>query len=114
MRPRNRIPTHPGEILLDEFLEPLHITQVRLAAHLKIPLQRVNEIVKAKRGITTETAWFLAQTFDTTPEFWLNLQRDYDLATNQPTRQVPRWSAQARESQSRDAFRKKRGRRRAS
>jgi addiction module HigA family antidote len=88
MIPKNRIPTHPGEILLEEFLRPLEIPQTTLADHLGIPVQRVNEIVKGKRGITSDTAWKLAAAFKTTPEFWMNLQTQYDLATSQPTRKI--------------------------
>ena len=78
--PENRIPTHPGEILSKEFLAPLGITQVALAAHIGVPVQRVNELVRGKRGVTPDTAWLLAQAFETTPDFWLNLQAAYDLA----------------------------------
>ena len=88
MIPENRIPTHPGEILLEEFLKPLELTQVALASHLGIPTQRINEIVRGKRGITPETAWLLAQAFSTTPQFWLNLQTQYDLAVNKPQHEV--------------------------
>ena len=84
MVPENRIPTHPGEILLEEFLIPLGLTQVALAKHLGIPVQRINEIVRGKRGITAETAWMLSQAFGTTPEFWLNLQTNYELARSKP------------------------------
>jgi addiction module HigA family antidote len=88
MIPENRIPTHPGEILKYEFLEQLRLTQVALAAHLGIPTQRVNEIVRGKRGISPETAWLLSQAFETTPQFWLNLQMNYDMAVNQPKQQI--------------------------
>ena len=84
MIPENRIPTHPGIILKEEFLEPLELTQVALARHLQIPTQRINEIVRGKRGITPETAWLLSQALGTTPQFWLNLQMNYDLALNRP------------------------------
>ncbi|MEA5417618.1 MAG: HigA family addiction module antitoxin [Prochlorothrix sp.] len=84
MLPSHRQPTHPGEILLEEFLQPLALTQAALAAHLEIPTQRVNEIVRGKRGITPETAWLLSQAFQTTPEFWMNLQAQYDLCLNRP------------------------------
>ena len=84
MIPENRIPTHPGEILLEEFLKPLDITQVALARHLGIPTQRINEIVRGKRGVTPETAWLLSQALGTTPELWLNLQMQHDLALNRP------------------------------
>jgi len=88
MIPKNRIPTHPGEILREEFIVPMGLTQVQLAEHLKIPLQRVNGIVRGKRAVTPETAWLLAQAFGTTPEFWVNLQATYDLAACRPTRKV--------------------------
>lgn len=90
MQPEHRIPTHPGEVLLEEFLVPLGQTQVALAEHLGVPAQRINELVRGKRGVTPETAWLLAQALNTTPEFWLNLQGSYDLARNRPTRPIPR------------------------
>ncbi len=62
MIPRNRVPTHPGEVLQDEFLVPLGLTQVRLAEHVGVPVQRINEIIRRKRGITPETAWLFAPT----------------------------------------------------
>ena len=86
--PENRVPTHPGEVLQEEFLVPLGLTQVAFATHLGIPVQRVNEIVRGKRGVTPETAWLFAQAFGTTPEFWANLQTNYDLAINRPARSV--------------------------
>ena len=88
MLPENRIPTHPGEILLTEFLEPLGLTQVALAKAIQIPIQRVNEIVRRKRGITPETAWLLAKAFGTTPRFWMNLQSNYDLAVQRPSKKL--------------------------
>jgi addiction module HigA family antidote len=88
MIPENRIPTHPGEILQKEFLAALGITQVALAKHLGISTQRVNELVRGKRGVTPETAWLLAAALATTPQFWLNLQMNYDLAVNRPKRQI--------------------------
>lgn len=93
MLPDKRIPTHPGEILLEEFLRPLALTQVALAAHLGVPTQRINEIVRGKRGITPATAWLLSQAFGTTPQFWLNLQSQYDLAVSRPKRQVEKLPA---------------------
>jgi addiction module HigA family antidote len=89
MLPENRIPSHPGEILQEQFLEPLELTQVALASHLGVPVQRINEIVRGKRGVTPETAWLLAQAFDTTPELWINLQTNHDLARSRPERAVP-------------------------
>ncbi len=88
MIPENRIPTHPGVILREEFLEPLGVTQVALARHLDIPTQRINEIVRGKRAITPQTAWLLSQAFNTTPQFWLNLQNNHDLALNRPAQPV--------------------------
>jgi addiction module HigA family antidote len=90
MIPENRIPTHPGVVLEEEFLHPLGITQVALARHLGIPTQRINELIRGKRGVTPETAWLLAAAFATTPQFWLNLQSNYDLARNRPVREVTR------------------------
>ena len=84
MLPENRIPAHPGEILQREFLNPLTITQVAFARHIGVPTQRINEVVRGKRGVTPETAWLFAQALDTSPEFWLNLQAIHDLAKTQP------------------------------
>src|SRR5439155_36048 len=81
MIPTHRTPEHPGEILLEEFLRPLEMSQTTLAEHLGITVQRVNEIVNGRRGITPETAWMLGKVFDISPEFWMNLQVTYDLAT---------------------------------
>ena len=93
MLPENQIPTHPGEILLKEFLKPLGITQVAFARHIGVPLQRINEIVRGKRGVTPETAWLLSQALGTTPGSWLNLQRNHDLAKKRPEKEVPRLRA---------------------
>lgn len=86
--PENRIPTHPGEILAEDFLKPLQLSQVALAHHLGIPVQRINEIVRGKRGVTPDTAWLLSQAFGTTPQFWLNLQTNHDLARSRPSRSI--------------------------
>ena len=79
MIPENRIPTHPGVILSQGFLVPLGVSQVAFAAYLRVPVQRIKEFVRGKRGITPETAWLLSQALNTTPEFWINLQTPYDL-----------------------------------
>jgi addiction module HigA family antidote len=79
MLPDRRVPTHPGAILATEFLKPLGMTQVQLAKKLGIPVQRVNELVRGKRGVTAETAWLLGGEFRTGPEFWMNLQSAHDL-----------------------------------
>ena len=89
MLPNNRIPTHPGEVLLEDFLKPMGVSQVALAEHLDIPVQRINELVRGKRGVTSETAWLLAGALGTTPEFWINLQSNHDLARNRPKKKVP-------------------------
>ena len=88
MIPNNRIATHPGIILLKEFLEPLELTQKALANHVGISVQRVNEIVRGKRGVTPETAWLFSEALQTTPEFWLNLQSVHDLSSNRPDHHV--------------------------
>jgi addiction module HigA family antidote len=72
-------PVHPGEVLLEEFLKPLGLSQNRLALNIGVPPRRVNEIVLGKRRVTAETALRLARYFDTTPQFWLGLQADFDL-----------------------------------
>jgi addiction module HigA family antidote len=79
MLPLHRISTHPGQILLKEFLEPLGLTQVKLAKAINIPVNRVNELVRGKRGLTPETALLLAEYFKNSAEFWMNLQTAHDL-----------------------------------
>ena len=96
MIPENRIPTHPGRILQEEFLTPLGITQVEFAEHLGIPVQRVNEIVNGKRGITSATAWLFSEALETTPEFWLSLQTNRDLALSRPENPIKPLRALAR------------------
>jgi antitoxin HigA-1 len=83
-------PTHPGEMLLEEFLRPLDMTQVELAKRIQVSYPRVNEIVRGKRGISPDTALRLAALFGTTPEFWLNGQRNWDLwhAMRAPTARI--------------------------
>ena len=70
---------HPGEILLEEFLKPMELTQNRLALDIRVPARRINEIVQGKRRITPDTALRLARYFGMSPQFWLGLQMDYDL-----------------------------------
>ena len=74
-------PIHPGEILMEEFLEPLEVSQNRLAVAIGVPPRRINEIVHGKRRITADTALRLARYFGTTDRFWLNLQTRFDLET---------------------------------
>jgi addiction module HigA family antidote len=77
--PTNRIPTHPGEMLLEEFLSPMGISQKDLADSIQVPYQRINEIVNGRRGITPSTALRLAKFFGMSAEFWMNLQLRWDL-----------------------------------
>ena len=77
--PTKRVPTHPGEMLLKEFLTPMEITQRELADAIHVPYQRVNELVNQKRGVTPGTALGLARFFNVSADFWLNLQVRWDL-----------------------------------
>jgi antitoxin HigA-1 len=77
--PKERIATHPGEVLLEEYIKPLGLTQAALAKELGISTNRLNELVKGKRGITADTALRLSRHFHTSPEFWMNLQSAYEL-----------------------------------
>lgn len=79
MLPKNRPPTHPGEMLLKEFLQPLGVTQKKLADHLGWTYARLNEIVHGRRGVSADSALGFADAFNMEPQFWLNLQRDWDL-----------------------------------
>jgi addiction module HigA family antidote len=79
MLPKHRKPTHPGEILLHEFLGPKGISQVEFAKTLGVPVQRINTLVNGKRGVTAETALLFARELGTSPEFWMNLQNAWDL-----------------------------------
>ena len=77
--PTNRRPTHPGEMLKEEYLMPMGITQRELASGIRVPYQRVNELINGKRGVTPSTALRLAKFFGSTPGFWMNLQLRWDL-----------------------------------
>ncbi len=77
--PTNRAPTHPGEMLVEEFLKPMQITQRDLADAIHVPYQRVNELANQKRGVTPSTALRLARFFGMSADFWLNLQMRWDL-----------------------------------
>jgi len=79
MREDRLHPVHPGEVLLEEFLKPLGLSQNRVALDIGVPPRRINEIVLEKRRITADTALRLARYFNTSPQFWLGLQADYDL-----------------------------------
>jgi len=79
MASRKMAPLHPGEILLEEFLKPMNLSQNKLALDIRVPARRINEIVHGKRRITADTALRLAKYFKMSPQFWLGLQMDYDI-----------------------------------
>ncbi len=79
MKQKRLPPIHPGEILMDEFLHPMGISQYRLAKDISVPPRRINEIIHGKRSITADTALRLGRFFTMSPQFWLNLQTRYDL-----------------------------------
>jgi len=84
--PRNRPPTHPGEMLFEEFIKPLKLTQVELALRLGVSYPRLNEIIKGRRSVTPDTALRLSRVLGMSADFWLGLQQDWDLwhAMNSP------------------------------
>lgn len=79
MLPKNRRPVHPGQVIRHEYLEPLNLTQQQLADALGITRVRINEIILGKRSVTPDTAFRLAKYFNTTPDFWINLQMNIDM-----------------------------------
>jgi addiction module HigA family antidote len=79
MLPKNRRPVHPGEIIREEYLKPLGLTQQQLANALGITRVRINEIILGKRSVTPDTAFRLSKYFNTTPDFWINLQMNVDM-----------------------------------
>ena len=79
MLPKNRPPTHPGEMLLKEFLEPAGITQKQFSEHIGWTYARLNEIINGRRGVSADSALTLSEALGNTPQFWLNLQRNWDL-----------------------------------
>jgi antitoxin HigA-1 len=106
MLPRHRVSTHPGQVLLKEFLEPLALTQVKLAKAINIPQNRVNELVRGKRGITPGTALLLAEYFENSAEFWMNLQTAYDLTrARTELRKQPVGASRGRSRSARARFR---------
>jgi addiction module HigA family antidote len=85
MVPKHRKPTHPGEVLLEEFLRPLDMSQVELARKMGVPIQRINTLINGKRDMTAETAILLSRVLKTSSEFWMNLQVACDLFDAQRT-----------------------------
>ena len=90
MIPENRLPTHPGEILLEEFLKPMDRSRESFAQHIDVPVQQVDEVMAGTRAVTAEMAWLLSEALGTTPQFWLNLQSAHDLARNRPDKEIRR------------------------
>lgn len=94
MTPKNRPPTHPGEILLKDFLEPLGLSQKQFAEHLGWTYPRLNEIINMRRGVTADSALAFAESFGIEPEFWLNLQIQWDIwharQTHNPVKLISR------------------------
>jgi addiction module HigA family antidote len=88
MLPAHRISTHPGIVLLQEFIEPAGLTQATVARKLKISAKHLNELIRGKRGVTPDTAWKLSALFNTSPEYWMNLQSARDLAKARPRKRV--------------------------
>ena len=79
MIPKKRMPTHPGEILAEEFIKPMSLSQTGLAEKMGVPVQRINTLVRGRRDMTPETAILLSRVLGTSPEFWMNLQMTLDL-----------------------------------
>ena len=90
MIPENRLPTHPGEILLEEFLKPMDRSRESFAQHIDVPVQQVDEVMAGTRAVTAEMAWLFSEAWGTTPQFWLNLQSAHDLARNRPDKEIRR------------------------
>ncbi|MEO1390630.1 MAG: HigA family addiction module antitoxin [Cyanobacteria bacterium J06634_6] len=85
MKKDKLMPVHPGEVLLEEFLTPMNLSQNKIALAIRVPARRINEIVHGKRRITADTALRLARYFNMSPQFWLGLQMDYDLDVTEDT-----------------------------
>lgn len=79
MLPKYRPPTSPGEMLLEEFLKPMGMSQTELAQKMGVPIQRINTLINGKRGVTAETALLLSKILKNSPQFWMGLQADWDL-----------------------------------
>ena len=88
LRRMRRPPTHPGEMLLEEFLKPLGLTQAEAATRMQMTTNRLNEIIKGKRGVTADTACRLSALLGTSPEVWMNLQMNWDLGHAARTRSI--------------------------
>lgn len=94
MLPERRVPTHPGIVLLEEFLKPLGMSQAAFARHIGVPAYRIHDLVHGRRGITPDLAWRFSQALNTSPEFWVNLQTRCDLARARPGDAIQRLVAE--------------------
>ena len=90
MLPERRVPTHPGVVLLEEFLKPLGMSQAAFARHIGVPAYRIHDLVHGRRNITPDLAWRFSQALNTSPEFWVNLQARFDLARARPSSTIQR------------------------
>lgn len=88
MLPRHRIATHPGEILLDEFLVPLEISRAAFARHIGVPGRTISAVVRGERALDARLAWLLSGALETSPEFWMTLQSNHDLTAARPKRRI--------------------------
>ena len=79
MLPKNRPPSHPGEVLLEDCIKPLELTQAEAAKRLNVPVQRLNGLIRGRRAMSPDTALRIAMVFGSSPEFWMNLQANWDL-----------------------------------
>ena len=93
MRPESRIPVHPGEVLREEFLSPLGKSAGELAMHLGATSEDLDVVLREEEPISARLAWLLSMALDTTPEFWLNLQQNHDLARHRPETAVGKWAS---------------------
>ncbi len=88
MLPAKRISTHPGILLLQNFIKPSRLTKAKIAKGLRLSTNRLNELLRGRRGVTPDTAWRLSALFNTSPEFWMNLQTAHDLTKARPQKRV--------------------------
>lgn len=93
MRPETRIPVHPGEVLREEFLLPMGRSAEELAAHIGATIEELEVVLRGEQPVSPRLAWLLSMALDTTPEFWLNLQQNHDLARHRPETTVGKWAS---------------------
>lgn len=93
MRPDSRIPVHPGEVLREEFLLQLGKSAEELSAHIGATAEEIGAVLREEQPVSPRLAWLLSMALDTTPEFWLNLQQNHDLARHRPQTTVGKWAS---------------------